>query len=185
MRGFFPQSAYGPAGFNPGSVGQHFAPAADNTYDLGVETSGDWRNIYFQGKASCSGSGSSSGFQLKDVLSIYNDGSNQLQFSGDNGRYFRFKSSAAGAGADVGQLTVDSGAAMTSGAYIIDAKNNGTSKWSVDDQGRMVITKTAAAGANAPTMINVPGTGNAAQDGWVEIEVGGVVAYMPYWLVTA
>lgn len=38
-----------------------------------------------------------------------------------------------------------------------------------------------AAGANAPTMINVPGTKPAAQVGWIKIYIAGVAYAIPYW----
>jgi len=165
------------------AIAENMVPAADNTYDIGTDTSADWRNIYFQGKASCSGSGTSSGFQLKDVLSIYNDGSNQLQFLGINGRYFRTICDTSPA-ADVGVLTVQA-VSTVSGAYLIDAKlgpaNGGSSVWAVDNTGMMVLTATATAGTNAPTMINVPGTGAAGQTGWIKVEIGGTVRHIPYW----
>ena len=45
---------------------------------------------------------------------------------------------------------------------------------------------TTTPGSNAPTHINVPGTGAAAQVGWVEIKIddgtgGGRTGWIPYW----
>lgn len=38
-----------------------------------------------------------------------------------------------------------------------------------------------AAGTNAPTMINVPGTGAAAQTEWLKVLINGNVRYIPVW----
>lgn len=40
---------------------------------------------------------------------------------------------------------------------------------------------TLAAGANGPTFINVPGTGAAAQVGWIKFYVGTTAYAVPYW----
>ena len=178
MRSFFPQTGYGPAGFNAGSVGQNFLPSADNAYDLGSSAL-SWNDVFADGTVYSGNSTSAGGFRMTDVWHTYSDGAN-IQTELQNGRHWRIRQLSAGV-ADVGAFQFGSDTTLTAGAYILDLQNNGTSKWSCDDQGRMVLTKTAAAGANVPTTINVPGTGAAAQTGWIEIEVGGAIKYLPYW----
>jgi hypothetical protein len=150
---FFPTSAYGPAGFNGGAVGQNFNPAADNTYDIGTQTTLDWKNIYFQGMAQCvGGSGTSSGFSIKDVFQLYTDGSNII-CNVQNGRDFRVKSATAGTAAQ-GLFEVDStglmtaGAAFANNARIAHFRNNGTVRLAVGHSGALVMTQLASAGTS-------------------------------------
>lgn len=43
------------------------------------------------------------------------------------------------------------------------------------------FTQTAAADSTAPTHINLPTGGTAAQAGWLAVEVNGATAWIPYW----
>lgn len=134
----------------------HINPAADNTYDLGTQTTLDWRNVYFQGQAQCvGGTGTSSGFSIKDVFQLYSDGANIIALT-QNSRDFRIKNAAAGT-ASQGLLEVDSTGAMTAGAYIINAKNNGTSRWRVERGGGMTVTQLASPGSSGTPLTPTSG----------------------------